>query len=358
MKRVHCVVGTRPEAIKMAPVVLALRRRGLDVEIVATSQHRDPAMLDAFLRPFGLAVDLRLPPGRVDLLGALTDILDGLGRVFGGRRPALVLAAGDTTSVLAAAIAARKSGAAFGHVEAGLRAGSRELPEEEHRIAADVFADLLFAPTAIAAANLARERVNGAVFHTGNPILDALRMHAPAVEDPAPEAPRRLLVTVHRQETVDDPRTLGGIAAAVAELAREHPVDWPVHPRTRTKAEEHGIALAGNDRVRATGPISHRELLTLLARAALVLTDSGGVQEEAAILGTPCVCIRRHSERPETFEAGVAILGGLEAVGLLDAARRILADRSRWARPVPHLYGDGDAADRIADACVRHLASP
>lgn len=349
---IAAVVGTRPEVIKMAPVVHALRRRRLEVELVATGQHHDHSMLGAFLSCFRLRVDHALPLGARDLLGSFVEITAALGRLFCERRPQLVLAAGDTTSVVAAAFAARKTGSAFGHVEAGLRAFSRELPEEEHRICADALAELLFAPTRIAAENLFREHVNGRVVATGNPVLDALKAHPPVV---LPAAQREgILVTLHRQETVDERERLREVLAALASLGGRHRVEWPVHPRTRQKLAEHGLSCP--PQLQLSGPLGHEEFLAKLARCRLTITDSGGVQEEAAILGTPCVTVRASTERPETIEAGVGLLSGIDSAGILEATAEILGDYERYARPVPHLYGDGRAGEKIAAACAEFLA--
>jgi UDP-N-acetylglucosamine 2-epimerase (non-hydrolysing) len=345
-------VGTRPEVIKMAPVVHALRRRGFEVQLVATGQHHDVRMMGTFLDTFGLTVDHVLTLDRRDLMGSFIDIVAGLGEVCSRLRPRLVLAAGDTTTVMAAGFAARKTGSNFGHIEAGLRAFSRELPEEEHRICADAVADLLFAPTRIAVENLAREHVNGKVILTGNPVLDALRSHPPVA---IPAADRSgILVTIHRQETVDESSRLASVLAALHTLGMSHTVEWPLHPRTANKIAEHGLQVPPT--VRIAEPIGHTEFLDKLARARLVITDSGGVQEEAASLGTPCVCVRNHTERPETVEAGVSLMSGLETADIVDAAGEILRDWDHYARAVPHLYGDGHAGEKIAGACEEFLS--
>jgi UDP-N-acetylglucosamine 2-epimerase (non-hydrolysing) len=350
---VFAVMGTRPEVVKMAPVVHALRKRGLTTRVVVTGQHHSWHMMGAFLDSFQLAVDHQLSLERRDLLGSLVEILDGLGALFALHRPSLVLAVGDTTTVLAAALAARRSGAGFGHVEAGLRAFSRELPEEDHRICADATADLLFAPTRIAVENLARERVNGTVILTGNPVLDAMRVHAPP---PPPDDERDgILVTVHRQETVDDPVKLGQVLAAFERIGRAHPVTWPVHPRTVAKAAEAGLRFPPS--LRIIEPIGHVAFLAELVRARLVVTDSGGVQEEAAICGTPCVTIRNVTERPETIAEGVGLLARIETGAILAAIEHVFADWKRFARPVPFLYGDGRAGEHIAEACAAWCAS-
>ncbi len=349
MVSVLAVIGTRPEAIKMAPVILALQRRGVTTHVVGTGQHSDWKMLGTFLATFGLSLDHQMTLTQRDLLGSFVSITGGLGELFAEVAPKMVLAQGDTTTVAAAAFAARKTGCAFGHVEAGLRAFSRELPEEEHRICADALADLLFAPTRTAQDNLVREHVNGEIHLTGNTVLDALLSHPPK------PAGRRdgILVTLHRQETVDDPAKFAGALGALAALARNHRVVWPIHPRAMAKINEHGLELP--PLVAIESPLGHEAFLDRLVGAEIVVTDSGGVQEEAAILGTPCVAVRACTERPETLTAGVGILAGVEKSGILSAAQEILRNWEMYARPMPHLYGDGRAAEKIAEACIRYL---
>ncbi|HET9991370.1 MAG TPA: UDP-N-acetylglucosamine 2-epimerase (non-hydrolyzing) [Kofleriaceae bacterium] len=344
------MIGTRPEAIKMAPVIRELRRRQVAHCVITTGQHRDWRMMGAFIAGFELHVDHELPPAPHDLLDSFLAIARGLGELFAVVRPKLVLAVGDTTTVIAAAFSARKSGSGFGHVEAGLRAFSRELPEEEHRICADAMADLLFAPTAIAVANLTREHVNGRIIHTGNTVLDALRLHAPTRST----ARDGILVTLHRQETVDRPERLASLLSAINRLAATHSVIWPLHPRTRVKAQEADLELPRNVDLRE--PIDHAAFLQLLGAAAVVITDSGGVQEEAAILGTPCVIVRANTERMETIEAGVAVLASTDAASIAEATAHIFAEWSSFARPVPELYGDGNAGAKIVEASLEWLA--
>jgi UDP-N-acetylglucosamine 2-epimerase len=323
-------------------------------QVILTGQHHDWAMMGAFLEHFELKVDQRLTLRNRSLLGSFTESLGGLGELFAAQRPSLVLAVGDTTSVIAAAYAARKTGCAFGHVESGLRAFSRELPEEEHRICADAMADLLFAPTRNALENLARERVNGTVILTGNPVLDSLR-NAQAKRPKSNGNGKRqgILVTIHRQETVDDPRRLGNVLAALDQISQTFAVEWPLHPRTHAKINEFRLRLP--EKVQITEPLPYREFLDRLAQAKLVITDSGGAQEEAAILGTPCVTVRHCTERVETIEAGVGLLAGTETAAITHATNQILASWADYARPVPHLYGDGHAGEKIAQACIAWL---
>ena len=348
---IFAVLGTRPEVVKMAPVIAALQRRNIPVQLVGTGQHYNWKMMGSFLESFGLRVDHQLTLEKRDLMGSFVEIVGGLGALFTAHKPALVLAQGDTTTVMAAAIAARKTGSAFGHVEAGLRAFSRELPEEEHRICADALADLLFAPTRIAVENLTREQVNGKVILTGNTVLDALRAHPPAV----PAKREGVLVTLHRQETVDDPDKLSQVLAALDRLSRAHHVLWPVHPRTVAKVQEAGLVFPAC--IETAEPLGHTEFLAKLASVKLVISDSGGVQEEAAILGTPCVTVRNNTERPETIAEGVGLLAGTDKPAILAALDHILTEWDAFARPSPHLYGDGRAGDKIAHACAEWLAS-
>jgi len=347
---IACVIGTRPEVIKMAPIILALRRHQIPHRVIGTGQHHDWRMMGSFLGDFELAVDHQLVVESPTLLDSFVSITAGLGKLFAELRPGLVLAVGDTTTVIAAAFAARKSGCGFGHVEAGLRAFSRELPEEEHRICADALADLLFAPTPIAVANLTREHVNGRVIHTGNTVLDALVHHPPP---PAKER-RGILVTLHRQETVDDPQRLASVLAAVEQLGCNHEVMWPLHPRTRAKILQAELQIPAS--IVASDPLDHGSFLARLASARIVVTDSGGVQEEAAILGTPCVAVREYTERIETIEAGVGLLASTDTDEILAAVSEILDEWPRFARRVPELYGDGRAGEKIVQACLEWLA--
>lgn len=310
-------------------------------------------MMDDILEDSGLGVDHRLSPaaGREsDTLSSFVGLIAALGTLYRQRSPRLVLAVGDTSTVVAAALAARKTGAAFGHIEAGLRAFSRELPEEEHRICADTLAELLFAPTPIAVANLRRERVNGAIHLTGNPILDVTRGRRRR-----PQAERRgVVVTLHRQETVDHCHRLAGVLRELAELCERYEVEWPVHPRTAARVREFGLHFPKE--LRILPPATRSGFLDRLERALFVVTDSGGVQEEAAILGVPCVTMRSHTERPETLRSGLGVLLAPGSGRMMAVVRRLLAAPGS-PRPRPELYGDGTAGEQIASACASWLAA-
>jgi UDP-N-acetylglucosamine 2-epimerase (non-hydrolysing) len=355
--RVLVVVGTRPEAIKMAPVVLALRACAwAEVRVVATAQHRE--LLDRALAFFGIRPDRDLDVMRHDQ--SLSDLaaraLAALEPVFAAERPDLVLAQGDTTTVLAAALCCFHRQIAFGHVEAGLRTGDAldPFPEEMNRVLVARLARLHFAPTEGARQNLLREGVPAAVvFTTGNTGIDALAwtLARAAPSEHAPPPGRRLvLVTVHRRENF---ARLPDICAALRELADRGDVHvlLPVHPNPNVR----GVvtkALAGHAAIRLVEPLEHPAMVAAMRASALILTDSGGVQEEAPTLGVPVLVLRAGTERPEGVAAGAARLVGTERARIVAEAARLLDDAAANAAMarVRHPYGDGRAAERIVAA--------
>jgi UDP-N-acetylglucosamine 2-epimerase (non-hydrolysing) len=356
---VACVLGTRPEAIKMAPVVLRLKEigPGLRVRVVTTGQHR--ALLERALDDFGIASDLDLAlmrPGQglADLtaraLVALSDVLER-------ERPDLVLAQGDTSTVLAAALACHYNRIALGHVEAGLRTGLpySPFPEEKNRVLTSHLAAIHFAPTATSRANLLREGIDPAAIHvTGNTVIDALLMTArreafrPLPVRPATE--RFVLVTAHRRENFGAP--LEEICAALRDLVSRRPelsVVFPVHPNPQVRERVEAL-LAGSDRVHLIEPVGYSGFVGLMERAYVILTDSGGVQEEAPALGKPVLVLRDQTERPEAVAAGTVRLVGPRRGEIVAAIEELCDDRevyAHFARAV-NPYGDGHAAQRIA----------
>jgi UDP-N-acetylglucosamine 2-epimerase len=356
--RVLVVYGTRPELIKMAPVVRELRRLPEHfVPIVCTTaQHRD--MLDPLQELFELRPDhdldlMRAGQGLNDLAARAFAALDA---VLAGERPDLVLIQGDTTTAMAGALAAFHRRIPVGHVEAGLRTGDlrQPFPEEANRRVVDLVAELCFAPTRRAADALLAEGVpGGRVFVTGNTVVDALEWAASRLP-PEPEPDRdEVLVTVHRRESFGAP--LRRILAAVRELAAAFPeIRWvyPVHrnPNVLQPAEE---ILGGLPNVELLAPLGYLELVRRLRRARLVLTDSGGIQEEAPTFGKRVLVLRDTTERPEGVEAGVATVVGTCGERIVAAATALL--RGAAAAPVELVnpYGDGQAAARIGAILVR-----
>ncbi len=353
MKR-HLVVpfGTRPEVIKLAPVVQALRAEGHDVTTIDTGQHRDAAMSDDVQRALGLLPDVRLTlPDGPSRLAAL---MAGATETLAAHPSDLVLALGDTHTVPAYALAARAAGIPFAHLEAGLRSFNPRSLEEVNRRVAAATAQLHFAPTARAAAFLASEGVpDERIFVVGNPVIDALRSNG--IRPVPPEHRTGVLVTAHRASNVDDPARLRRLVDVLGRLTTIGPVRFPIHPRTRDRLAQHGLlphltALPG---LTCENPLGYDDLLQALAQSRVVVTDSGGLQEEAAYLGVPVVVLRRSTPRWEGVEAGAAVLTGIssdaEASRAVAAAHQLSAP-SELARiaSLPCPYGDGRTGPRIA----------
>lgn len=352
------VLGTRPEIIKMAPVVKECQGRGAEFFILHTGQHYSYEMDRVFF------TELRLPQAKYNLdvgsglHGEQTGrMLSGIERVLLKESPDLVLVEGDTNSVFAGALAATKLHIKVGHVEAGLRSGDRHMPEEINRILTDHVSDFLFAPTEEAKANLLAEGIaRNKVFVTGNTIVDAVQQHLDLAlknESLLPglglKKDSYFLVTAHREENVDSVTRLGGILAGLGLACAEFglPVVFPVHPRTQKKMQEFGLS-APRD-VRIISPVGYLDFLLLEARARLVFTDSGGVQEEACILKVPCVTLRDNTERPETIQVGANLLAGCDSERILEAATEMMRRSRGWANP----FGDGRAAQRIVTILLR-----
>ena len=356
MKTVLCAVGTRPEAVKMAPVILALRREPwARVRVLATAQHRH--MLDQVLDLFAIAPDVDLDLMRPDQ--ALADLtarmLVALDRSLEQERPDVVLAQGDTTTVLATGLACFYRHIPFGHVEAGLRTGdlANPFPEEMNRAVASRLSRYHFAPTAAARANLLREGIPDAAIHvTGNTVIDALLEVAQrdVPIGPALDAGKRLvLVTAHRRESFGAP--LREAFRALRELADRNPdlqVLYPVHlnPNVSRPARE---LLEGHPRIVLCPPLDYAPFVSAMKRAYLIVTDSGGVQEEAPALGKPVLVLRDETERPEAVAEGVVKLVGTSSERILAEAQRLLDDPAAYAAMARGVspYGDGHAAERI-----------
>lgn len=353
MLKILIAYGTRPEAIKMAPVVQALRQRPdrFDVVVCATAQHR--SMMDQVHEVFGLEADVDLDLMRLDQdLNELSSrAFTAVDEVLCTTAPDWVLVQGDTTTAMVAALAAFHRGIQVGHVEAGLRTGDFQhpFPEEANRRIIDVFADALFAPTSGAADALRAEGAATERIHvTGNTGIDALLQVADLEPDRRVED--EVLITVHRRESFGEP--IREVFRAIRELAERFPgYRWvyPVHrnPNVRRAADE---VLQGLANLELHEPFDYLELVRRLRSARLILTDSGGIQEEAPTFGKPVLVLRRTTERSEGVEAGVAKLVGTDRATIVAEASRLLTDESayRSMAAVANPYGDGKAAERIA----------
>jgi UDP-N-acetylglucosamine 2-epimerase (non-hydrolysing) len=358
--RITCVLGTRPEVIKMAPVIARLRRFGpaLHVEVITTGQHR--GLLDLALADFGVVATRDLDLMRPDqgLADLTARALVALTAEFRATRPDLVLAQGDTTTVLATALACYYEKIPFAHVEAGLRTGRayEPFPEEKHRVLAGHLADIHFAPTSQARKNLEREGIAArSILVTGNTVVDALREVGSlgSTRRIMPEGSRYLLVTAHRRENFGAP--IDEICGAILELVRLDPglsVVFPVHPNPHVREAIYG-RLSGCPRVVLTEPLGYREFVALMTGAEAILTDSGGIQEEGPALGKTVFILRDTTERPEAIRSGLARLVGPHRGAILAAYQEWRTGDARADGPSTNPYGDGWAAERIA----RHLAA-
>jgi UDP-N-acetylglucosamine 2-epimerase (non-hydrolysing) len=360
--RVLCVVGARPNFVKIAPLLRAMRGRGgLEPRLVHTGQHYDGAMSDRFFADLAIApADINLGVGSGSHAAQTAEIMRRLEPVLVEQRPDLLLVVGDVNSTMAAAITAAKLGIRVAHVEAGLRSFDRTMPEEINRVLTDAIADLLFVTEQSGRDNLLREGIAAERIHlVGNVMIDALEaarprwQRSPVLDDLglAADQPYGVL-TLHRPSNVDEPARLGALLDALQEVARHLPIVFPVHPRARGRLAdqpgltwlEPGVVVPGKG-IACVPPQGYLDFVALMSRARLVLTDSGGIQEETTVLGVPCLTLRHNTERPVTVTHGTNRLVGSDPARIVDEALRGL-DQPPAPASRPPLW-DGHAAERI-----------
>lgn len=351
------IIGARPQFVKAAVVSRALRERaGAEEFIVHTGQHFDENMSRVFFEEMGIPepdANLGISGGGH---GAMTgSMLAELEAILARERPDWTLVCGDTNSTLAGALAAAKLNLPCAHVEAGLRSDNRRMPEEINRILTDHACDLLFAPTEEAVRRLAAEGISGSkVVRTGDVMLDAAMLFGEVARDKSRvldlldlEPGKFALCTLHRAENVDDRDVLAGILAGLGEVAEDFPIVLPLHPRTRTRIKEFGLRGELSAQLRVTEPLGYLDVLRLESAAALVLTDSGGMQKEAFFQQTPCVTIRSETEWTELLPGGHNRLAVPGVDSIPEKVREALEAEPDWDVP---LYGDGRSAETIAAA--------
>ena len=355
--RITCVVGTRPEAIKMAPVIRKLKEESwCECQVVCTAQHRE--LTDQVLALFGIRPDADFGVMRPNqtLAGLTSRLIDSFDALLSRWQPDALLAQGDTTTAMAAALCSFYHRISFGHVEAGLRTGNLygPFPEEMNRLVAARMARWHFAPTQEAARNLIREGVDAKqVLVTGNTVIDALLQTAAHANcAPVPAGLRLVLVTAHRRENFGPP--FRDICGAIRQLAERRPdvqFLYPVHPNPNVKRVAHEV-LGDHPRIRLVEPLDYGQFVAAMKQAHFILTDSGGVQEEAPALGKPVLVLREETERPEAVGAGVVKLVGTDAARIVAESIRLLDDSVHYASMAHGVspYGDGHAAERI---CLR-----
>ena len=361
------VAGARPNFMKLAPVQRAVAALGAqDFRIVHTGQHYDADMNDVFFQELGIpAPDFHLEVGSGSHGAQTARILERYEAHLIANRPSATVVFGDVNSTVACALAAVKLGVPVVHVEAGLRSFDRTMPEEINRLLTDAVAELLLVSEPSGVANLKREGVDDAkVRLVGNVMIDSLMGQLPRARERGAAQRQGLtpqgygFVTLHRPSNVDDPAVLGRLVSLLHELSRELPLVFPVHPRTQNAARRLALQPGlepGQERLRCLGPQPYLETVSLVADAAVVLTDSGGLQEECSVLGVPCLTLRENTERPVTVELGTSRLVGNDVARIRAAFDDVRAGRWRKTQPIP--YWDGRAGERVAEALAAWLTS-
>lgn len=350
---ISIVLGTRPEIIKMAPIIRECERRGTPYQILHTGQHYSYEMDRTFFEGLELPdAHHNLDVGSGSHASMTGDIMKGIEKVYAAERPSEVLVQGDTNTVLGGALVGAKMHIRVGHVEAGLRSFDRSMPEEVNRVVADHVSDHLFAPTELSRKLLLKEGIpDENIFVTGNTIVDSVmenleisRKAADPLKELGLSDKRYLLVTAHRAENVDVESRLSGILSGISRLGSEFdlPVIYPIHPRAKKMIGSFGLDTKG---IELITPVGFLEFLRLESSARLVLTDSGGLQEETCILGVPCVTLRDNTERPETIDVGSNVLSGTDPDNIVKMGRQMMNVKGTWQNP----FGDGKAGGRIVD---------
>jgi UDP-N-acetylglucosamine 2-epimerase (non-hydrolysing) len=361
MKTIHIVhvVGARPNFMKIAPILAACGTRPeLRSTLVHTGQHYDQAMSTLFFDQLRIPhPDVNLEVGSGSHAAQTAAVLERFEPVLLEHRPDLVLVVGDVNSTVACSLAAAKLGIAVAHVEAGLRSFDRAMPEEINRIVTDAIADLLFVTEASGLENLRHEGVDPArIRFVGNVMIDTLLAHRDAASRSdvlarmGLEPGRYAVITLHRPSNVDSPGSLARILEPLSDLAQALPIVFPVHPRTRAALASRTAQLGAGHGIRLVDPLGYLDFVRLMSDARLVLTDSGGIQEETTILGVPCVTIRENTERPVTITHGTNRPAGTSSEGIRTAIEAALSAGPKVVEPPP--LWDGRASERIADALV------
>ncbi|RME33928.1 MAG: UDP-N-acetylglucosamine 2-epimerase (non-hydrolyzing) [Gammaproteobacteria bacterium] len=362
-KTIHLIAGARPNFMKIAPIVRALEGHGwLRYRVIHTGQHYDREMSEVFFEELGIpAPDRYLEAGGGSHAEQTARIMERYEKVCMEESPDLVVVVGDVNSTLACSVVAKKLHVPVAHVEAGLRSGDMRMPEEVNRVVTDAISDLYFVTERAGVDQLLAEgKPQEAIHFVGHVMIDNLYYQLRRLEEGAAdrisealkaEFPAYGVVTLHRPSNVDQPETLAPIIGALSGISRELPLIFPVHPRTRGNLERFGIDVP--ETIRLTAPLPYMAFLNLWKDARVVLTDSGGIQEETTALGVPCITIRENTERPVTVEQGTNVLVGTDPQRILEEAGKVLAGQGRQGR-IPELW-DGRAAERIVEVLERSL---
>lgn len=357
--KIAVLVGTRPGIIKMSPLIWVLQQQEINYFTIHAGQHYSPELDDIFFEELGLPQpDYKLTEvKKCTLHGEQTaKMLEGIEQILIKEKPKVILVCGDANYNLAGALAARKLNISIGHVEAGLRSHDWEMPEEHNRVIIDHISEYLFAPTEEAENNLRRDDVRGEILVTGNTIVDAVFQNLKIAEEESTILedmeliPRKyFVVTIHREENVDNKEKLTKLVNAFQLISRkykEHTIVFPIHPRTVDRLEKFNLMQQVQEiDLHLIEPLGYLDFLKLLKHANLVLTDSGGIQEESCILQVPCVTLRENTERDETLKVGSNVLAGTQPERILKAMEQMLQKVREWPNP----FGEGETAQKIIE---------
>jgi UDP-N-acetylglucosamine 2-epimerase (non-hydrolysing) len=344
-KKIAIIGGARPNFMKIAPLCHELKKQNKDFFVINTGQHFTPEMADDFFAEFKIKADYSFTPERDTAVTQLVSIMKGLEDVFMEEKPDLVIVVGDVNSTLAGALVANKMQIKLAHVEAGLRSNNKEMPEEHNRVLTDRISDFLFVTSEDGVVNLKKEGITDNVHFVGNIMMDTLEMFLPSIEETQEEF---YFCTLHRAENVDNKKVFEDILDALEDISKNQKIYLPLHPRTKKMAEMYGLL----DRIEGIFEIlpllNYKESIYYQKNAKLVLTDSGGIQEETSYLGVPCITLRRETERPVTVEYGTNVIGGVTKAGIIDAYKKISYKKINTSIPL----WDGKTAKRIISLCA------
>jgi UDP-N-acetylglucosamine 2-epimerase (non-hydrolysing) len=348
-KKIAIIAGARPNFMKIVPLVFSFQKENLPYYVINTGQHFDESMAKVFFDEFGVQPDYSLTPSTNSVVVQFTDIMIGIEKIFIENVPALVVVVGDVNSTLAGALVANKMHIPVVHVEAGLRSHNAQMPEETNRILTDHISDILFVTMEEGVQNLEKENVRGTIYQVGNIMIDTLVQHIDSVES---TSEKFYFCTLHRAENVDNKNIFSDILNALQIISEDAKIYLPLHPRTKKKAIEFGLLSQMEQIFEMLPPLSYKESLYYQKNAALVLTDSGGVQEETSYLGTPCLTLRTETERPITVSEGTNTLAGVTKESILSAYREKNQEKKH---PTIDLW-DGKTGERITKILKDFLA--
>ncbi len=351
--KIGIVLGTRPEIIKLSSIIRELQNQDINFFIIHTNQHFNENMDKVFFKE----LQLPLPNYNLNINSCphyemIGKMILKLGKIYEREKPDIILVQGDTNSTLAGAITANKLNIKIGHVEAGLRSYDKSMPEEINRILTDHISEFLFCPTQKQADILIREGIEKEkIYIVGNTIVDALYQNIKIAQKKYKINGNYILLTIHRPSNVDNKENLEKILKGIEKIISHFkiPVIFPIHPRTRKNIEKFNIKIP--QEIKLIEPQGYLKFLILLKNSRLIITDSGGLQEEGCILNIPCITIRENTERPNTVEIGANVIAGIEPDNIFNAAQKMLNQKSKWKNP----YGDGKTAIKIIEILKEKL---